>query len=114
MPAPAPQPEPEPEEVQEEQTARQDAAMAGGTPDNTYGHVVLNFNESSTIKLYSGQYIVYCNASTPVLNAIGEPTDGYAQALSYAWAKVELTGEQMKQALLDSHRKLAMQTNNHE
>ena len=76
-PEPQPEPQPEPEEVQEEQTARQDAAMAGGTPDNTYGHVVLNFNESSTIKLYSGQYIVYCNASTPVLNAIGEPTDGY-------------------------------------
>ena len=55
--------------------------MAGGTPDNTYGFVVLNFpplnNESRSIKLYSGQYIVYCNASTPVLNAIGEPTDGY-------------------------------------
>ena len=49
------------------------------------------------------------------INAIeGSPVSRYAQALSYAWAKVELTGEQMKQALLDSHRKLAIQTNNHE
>ena len=49
------------------------------------------------------------------INAIeGAPVSRYAQALSYAWAKVELTGEQMKQALLDSHRKLAIQTNNHE
>lgn len=44
----------------------------------------------------------------------GAPVSRYAQALSYAWAKGELTGEQMKQALLDSHRKLAIQTNNHE
>lgn len=54
---------------------------AAAEPDKTYGHVVLNFpkvnNESRAIKLYNGQYIVYCNASTPVLNAIGEPTDGY-------------------------------------
>ena len=49
------------------------------------------------------------------INSIeGAPVSRYAQALSYAWAKVELTGEQMKQALLDSHRKLAIQTNNHE
>lgn len=49
------------------------------------------------------------------INAIeGALVSRYAQALSYAWAKVELTGEQMKQALLDSHRKLAIQTNNHE
>ena len=55
--------------------------LAATEPDNTYGMVVLNFpkvnNESRAIKLYSGQYIVYCNASTPVLNAIGEPTDDY-------------------------------------
>lgn len=53
-------------------------ALAG---EVDYGSVTLNFpplnNESRAITLYSGQYIVYCNASTPVLNAIGEPTDGY-------------------------------------
>ena len=68
----------EPQETLPPPTLVRKAPMrAAAEPDNTYGHVVLNFNESSTIKLYSGQYIVYCNASTPVLNAIGEPTDGY-------------------------------------
>ena len=44
------------------------------------------------------------------INAIeGAPVSRYAQALSYSWAKGELTGEQMKQALLVSHRKLAAQ-----
>ena len=48
------------------------------------------------------------------INAIeGAPVSRYAQTLSYAWAKGELTGEQMKQALLDSHRKLAAQVNGH-
>lgn len=37
----------------------------------------------------------------------------YAQTLSCAWAKGELTGEQMKESLLDSHRKLAAQVNGH-
>ena len=48
------------------------------------------------------------------INAIeGAPVSRYAQMLSYAWAKGELSGEQMKQALLDSHRKLAAQVNGH-
>lgn len=48
------------------------------------------------------------------INAIeGAPVSRYARTLSYAWAKGELTGEQMKRALLDSHRKIAEQVNSH-
>lgn len=48
------------------------------------------------------------------INAIeGAPVSHYAQALSYAWAKGDLIGEQMKQALLVSHRKLAAQVSGH-
>lgn len=44
------------------------------------------------------------------LNAIeGVPVSAYAQTLSHCWANGELTGEQMKAALLASHRKLAEQ-----
>ena len=44
------------------------------------------------------------------INAIeGAPVSDYAKALSDAWARGELTSEQMKQALLASHRKLAAQ-----
>ena len=44
------------------------------------------------------------------LNAIeGVPVSDYAKMLSNCWANGELTGEQMKEALLASHRKLAAQ-----
>lgn len=44
------------------------------------------------------------------INAIeGVPVSRYAKALSTAWANGELTGEQMKAALLSSHYKLAAQ-----
>lgn len=44
------------------------------------------------------------------LNAIeGVPVSDYAKALSTCWANGELTGTQMKEALLASHRKLAEQ-----
>lgn len=44
------------------------------------------------------------------LNAIeGVPVSDYAKALSTCWANGELTGAQMKEALLASHRKLAEQ-----
>jgi hypothetical protein len=44
------------------------------------------------------------------LNAIeGVPVSDYAKTLSRCWANGELTGEQMKEALLASHRKLAAQ-----
>ena len=43
---------------------------AGGTPDNTYGHVVLNFNESSTIKLYNKNYITACDPNANVWNGV--------------------------------------------
>ena len=46
------------------------------------------------------------------INAIeGVPVSNYARTLSILWAKGELSGEQMKQALLASHRKLAAQVN---
>lgn len=44
------------------------------------------------------------------LNAIeGVPVSDYAKLLSQCWINGELTGEQMKEALLASHRKLATQ-----
>lgn len=44
------------------------------------------------------------------INAIeGAPVSNYARTLSRCWARGELTGEQMKAALLASHRKLAEQ-----
>ena len=46
------------------------------------------------------------------LNAIeGVPVSDYARTLSYCWAQGELTGEQMKAALLASHRKMAAKEN---
>ena len=48
------------------------------------------------------------------INAIeGAPISRYARKLSTAWARGELTGEQMKAALLASHRKMAAQVNRH-
>ena len=44
------------------------------------------------------------------LNTIeGVPVSDYAKTLSRCWANGELTGSQMKEALLASHRKLAAQ-----
>ena len=44
------------------------------------------------------------------LNAIeGVPVSDYAKTLSQCWANGELTGDQMKAALLASHRKMAEQ-----
>lgn len=44
------------------------------------------------------------------INAIeGVPVSKYARDLSTRWAKGEITGQQMKEALLASHRKLAEQ-----
>lgn len=44
------------------------------------------------------------------INAMeGVPVSRYAQVLSRSWANGEITGEQMKQALMASHAKLAAQ-----
>ncbi len=44
------------------------------------------------------------------INAIeGAPVSDYAKKLSPLWARGELTGEQMKSALLASHRRIAEQ-----
>lgn len=44
------------------------------------------------------------------LNAIeGVPVSDYAKTLSQCWVNGELTGDQMKAALLASHRKMAEQ-----
>ena len=46
------------------------------------------------------------------LNAIeGVPVSDYARTLSSCWARGELSSEQMKAALLASHRKLAEREN---
>ena len=48
------------------------------------------------------------------INAIeGAPVSDYARVLSYRWARGELTGEQMKAALLASHKKIAAQAQRH-
>lgn len=48
------------------------------------------------------------------INAIeGAPVSRYAKVLSYSWARGEITGTQMKQALLASHLKFASQAKNH-
>ncbi len=48
------------------------------------------------------------------INAIeGVPVSNYAILLSSAWARGELTGEQMKSALLASHIKMAARGTNH-
>jgi len=48
------------------------------------------------------------------INAIeGVPVSRYAQGLSRSWAKGEITGTQMKQALWASHIKLAAQVQKH-
>lgn len=44
------------------------------------------------------------------INAIeGAPVSNYARELSLRWVRGEITGEEMKAALLESHRKLAAQ-----
>lgn len=48
------------------------------------------------------------------INAIeGAPVSHYAKTLSNSWARGEITGEQMKAALLASHRKMAAQVQSH-
>lgn len=48
------------------------------------------------------------------INAIeGAPVSDYARDLSARWANGEITGEQMKAALLESHRRLAEQVRSH-
>lgn len=42
------------------------------------------------------------------INAIeGAPVSDYARELSLRWSRGEITGEEMKVALLESHRRLA-------
>ena len=42
------------------------------------------------------------------INAIeGAPVSEYARELSLRWSRGEITGEEMKAALLESHKKLA-------
>lgn len=44
------------------------------------------------------------------INSIeGVRVSAFARSLSASWARGELTGEQMRSAMLDSHRKLADQ-----
>ena len=44
------------------------------------------------------------------INAIeGAPISTYARTLSTSWARGELTGQQMKKALLEYHRRIAEQ-----
>ena len=48
------------------------------------------------------------------INAIeGVPVSDYAKKLSLLWVRGELTGEQMKAALLASHKCMAERANKH-
>ena len=48
------------------------------------------------------------------LNAIeGVPVSQYAKTLSHSWAKGDISGQQMKQALWAVHTKMAAQVNRH-
>lgn len=48
--------------------------------------------------------------TSDAINAIeGAPVSDYARMLSLSWAKGEITGEQMKSALMSFHRKIASQ-----
>lgn len=48
------------------------------------------------------------------INAIeGVPVSNYARALSSRWAKGEITGAQMKEALLASHKIIAEKSQRH-
>lgn len=48
------------------------------------------------------------------INAIeGVPVSDYARTLSLSWARGEITGEQMKAALLASHQRMAKQLKYH-
>ena len=55
-------------------TVSQPTMLARGTPDDTYGMVVLNFpkvnNESRAIKLYSGNYISACDPDATVWSGV--------------------------------------------
>lgn len=70
-------------------------ARAGGTPDNTYGSVTLNFpkvnNESRAIKLYSGQYITACDPNTNVWS--GDPNEGSDYLVWYHEGILYLNGD---------------------
>lgn len=48
------------------------------------------------------------------INAIeGAPVSAYARQLSASWARGELTGEQMKTALLAAHKLMAARVQRH-
>jgi len=48
------------------------------------------------------------------INAIeGAPVSDYARRLSASWARGEMTGEQMKTALLASHKLMAARVQRH-
>ena len=48
-------------------------------------------------------------AAVKTADAINAPVSDYARMLSLSWAKGEITGEQMKSALMSFHRKIASQ-----
>ena len=58
-------------------TVSQPTMLAGGTPDNTYGYVKLNFNESREIKLYSGNYITACDPDAHVWSGVPDNQSDY-------------------------------------
>ena len=56
------------------------------------------------------ELIIQAVKLSAALNAIeGVPVSEYGKMLSHCWANGDLTGEQMKEALLASHYRLAAQ-----
>ena len=53
--------------------------------------------------------IAAVNAADAITAIGGAPISSYAQSLSVSWAHGELTGKQMKQALLANHHRIAEQ-----
>ena len=75
-PPPETEPLPEPEEIRQEQTARQDAAMAAATDDK----VTFSFHgQGKSITLTNGQYIDECKPGASIITV-----DGYVSYPSYA------------------------------
>ena len=81
-PDPPATPEPDPGDTTTgRMTVSQPTMLARGTPDDTYGMVVLNFpkvnNESRAIKLYSGNYISACDPDATVWSGVPNEQSDY-------------------------------------
>jgi len=61
----------------------------------------------ATGKQYNSRRIAAVKTADAINAMEGAQVSDYARQLSLYWARGEITGEQMKSALLQSHRKMA-------